>query len=205
MAAPLPDEPSLPGVDPSLSCAPAAAPITRNEQPEQPDRAADRAETDVWWGAYAGRTMLPGFLLCFLLTAILLGLDLYLKKEERRSDLISSAVLGVAGAIWLFQGTRWVYRMIAVNYRLTNRRLLYSRGFKLPDTWAIDLERIAEVSVVAGSVERLLGVGRIQIVLRDSNFPPFVLDGVSAPERVARTIRRRVRQVQALLHGIHRP
>jgi membrane protein YdbS with pleckstrin-like domain len=195
----MPDKPPLPGVDPPLSVV-----QHRNESSGQQDQ-ADRAETDVWWGAYAGRTMLPGFLLCLLLTAILLGLDLYLKTAQRRSELVSSAVSGVAGAIWLFQGTRWVYRMTAVNYRLTNRRLLFSRGFKLPDTWAIELERIADVSVVAGPVERLLGVGTIQVRVQDGGSPLFVLDGVLAPERVARIIRRRVRQARLTPNLKHCP
>jgi hypothetical protein len=165
----------------------------------------DRAETDIWWGAYAGRTMLPGFLLCLLLTVILLALDLYLKNGQRRSELISSLVLAVAGAIWLFQGTRWIYRMMALNYRLTNRRLLFSRGFKLPDTWAIELERLAEVLVLAGPAERLLGVGRIKVVVQDGSSSSFLLEGVLAPERVARIIRRRVRQARAMAPVNHRP
>jgi hypothetical protein len=202
MVAPLSDKSLLPGVDPCPTIAQASVPTDLNERPSQ--ERADRAETDVWWGAYAGRTMVPGFLLCLFLTAILLGLDVYFQDRQKRSDLISSAVLGAAGAIWLFQGTRWVYRMIAVDYRLTNRRLLYSRGFKIPETWAIELEHIAQVSVVARPVERLLGVGRIKILVQDGNSPPVVLEGVLTPHRVARTIRRRVRQAQAKSTGKQR-
>jgi membrane protein YdbS with pleckstrin-like domain len=197
MAAPLPDKPALPGAASSLSVPDATAPADRQNGEGHGKRALQTEETDTWWGSYAGRTMLPGFLLCLLLTVVLLILDWYLETRQRRSDLISSAVLGLAGAVWLFQGTRWVYRMIAVNYRLTNRRLLYTSGFKLPETWAIDLARITRVSVVTGSLERLLGVGRIHIQVDNADSPCFILEGVLAPERVARTIRRRVRQARA--------
>jgi membrane protein YdbS with pleckstrin-like domain len=196
MAGPLPDKPALPGGDSSLSVPNRSVPADRKDGEGQRDRASETEETDVWWGSYAGRAMLPGFLLCLVLTIILLALDWQFGSWHSRYDLISSGILGLAGAAWLFQGTRWFYRMIAVNYRLTNRRLLYSRGFKLPDTWAIDLPHITEVSVERGPVERLLGLGRIHIQVRDGKSRRFVLDGVTAPEHVARTIRRRVRQAR---------
>ena len=197
MAAPLPEKPALPAVPPS----PSAAESSAAEDPEKGHGGAHRVleteETDIWWGSYAGRTMLPGFLLCLVLTIILLALDAYLGSRQSRSDLVSSAVLGVAGALWLFQGTRWLYRMTAINYRLTNRRLLYTRGFKLVEGWAIDLAHIKHVGVVSGPVERLLGVGRIRIHVENETAPPIVLDGVLAPEHVARTIHRRARQARA--------
>lgn len=176
MAAPLPEKPALPD-------APSSVPATE--------------EIDIWWGSYAGRTMLPGFLLCALLTIVLLALDWYLESQNRRSDLVSSVLLALAGAGWLFQVTRWIYRMIAINYRLTNRRLLYMRGFKLPDSWAIELAQVTNVLVVRGQLERLLRVGRIEIHAQDGSSPLLVLDGVSNPERVARTIRRRVQLARA--------
>lgn len=197
MAAPLPDNPALHGAASSLTDADSSFPADPTKRAAQPGPVVESEEIDIWWGSYAGRTMLPGFLLCLLLTVFLLALDWYLETRHTRSDVISSVVLGLAGAIWLFQGTRWVYRMIAVNYRLTNRRLLYARGFKLPNCWAIELARVADVSVLRGPFERLWGVGRIEIQVQERNSPSLVLEGVLAPERVARTIRRRVRQARA--------
>ncbi len=197
MAAPLPDKSALPGAASSLSAPDSSSRADPKEEEEERDRGPETDEIDIWWGSYAGRTMLPGFLLCLLLTISLLALDWYLETRNRRSDLVSSAVLGLAGALWLFEGSRWVYRMIAVNYRLTNRRLLCTHGFKLPDSWAVELARVTEVAVVCGPLERLLGVGRICIQVQNGKSRPFVLDGVLAPERVARTIRRRVQQAWA--------
>src|SRR5947209_19490864 len=111
MAAPLPDKSALPGAASSLSTADSSS---RAASKEEKVRGAEADEIDIWWGSYAGRTMLPGFLFCLLLTIILLALDWYLEIRNRRSDLISSAVLGLAGALWIFQGSRWFYRMIAV-------------------------------------------------------------------------------------------
>jgi membrane protein YdbS with pleckstrin-like domain len=198
MAAPLPEKSAFPAPP---------APLPHSDGSAEPDqrvghgpseRASDGQETDIWWGSYAGRTMLPGFLICLVLTIALLALDAYLGSRHWRSDLTSSAVLAVAGALWLFQGTRWVYRTIAVNYRLTNRRLLYMRGFKLPDSRAVELAHINEVTLTSGAFERLLGVGRISIHMENESLPALVLDGVLAPEHVARTIRRRARQARGV-------
>jgi membrane protein YdbS with pleckstrin-like domain len=196
MAVPLPDNPALSNTAPSLPDPglPSPADLAQNEG--RPDRGAEIEETDVWWGSYSGRTILPGFLICLSLTVLLLILDWYLGTWWRRSDLISSTVLSLIGALWFFQVTRCVYRMIAVNYRLTCRRLLYTRGFKLPDCHAIELVDVAEVWSVRGPLERLLGVGRIYVGAREAKSAPLVLDGVLAPDRVARLIRRRARQAQ---------
>src|SRR5690349_9553514 len=189
MAGPLQDKPILPGPDSTLSVPRPSTPTDPNDGVGPREVAPAKEESDVWWGSYAGRTMVPGFLVCLVVTILLLALDWYLQSRHSRSDLISSALLGLAGAIWLFQGTRWLYRMLAVNYRLTNRRLLYTRGFNLPETWAITLARITEVSVRRGPLERLLGVGRIAIQVKDADSSHFVLEGVLAPEHVARTLR----------------
>src|SRR5205823_4212653 len=145
---------------------------------------------------YAGRTMLPSFLLCLLLTILLLAIDWYLEMNKARAELISTAVWGLTGAVWLFQSTRLVYRMIAINYRLTNRRLIAARGFKLPDSRAILLTQVADVAVLSSSLESLLGVGRISVREQGPSSRPMLLDGVANPQRVARTIRKRVRQAR---------
>jgi membrane protein YdbS with pleckstrin-like domain len=167
-----------------------------------PDKPTVTEEVDVWWGAYASRTMLPSFLVCLFVTLFLLGLDWYLRTRNLRSDLLSSAVLGLAGALWLFEGTRWVYRMIAIHYRLTNRRLLCTRGFRLPDTRAVDLTQITDVSVAQGPVERLLGVGRILVQAPGGRLRPLILEGVWNPQRIARMIRKRARQTRGGDQGL---
>jgi membrane protein YdbS with pleckstrin-like domain len=196
MAVPSPDNPALSSTASSLPDPGPPSPAVLAQNGERPDRGAEIEETDVWWGSYSGRTILPGFLLCLLLTVLLLILDWYLATWWSRSDLISSTLLSLIGTLWLFQGTRWLYRMIAVNYRLTSRRLLYTRGFKLPDCRTVDLADVTDVWVVRGPMERLLGVGRIYVGAREEKSSPLVLEGVSAPDRVARLIRRRARQPQ---------
>src|SRR6266496_3749622 len=48
----------------------------------------ENQETDLWWGSYAGRAMAPGFIICALLTGLLIwGVWLFWPKNEDRPYL----------------------------------------------------------------------------------------------------------------------
>ena len=76
-----------------------AAPLS--ESPNRPGSSsldypkAPAEEIDVWWGSYAGRAMLPGFLLCLLLTLLLLALDGYLIMRNGPSETVPRHGAGV--------------------------------------------------------------------------------------------------------------
>src|SRR5690606_30181965 len=62
-------------------------------------------EVDLWWGSYATIGMLPSWLVAFLLTAISVSaVWIFLERGNRQVTL-----LGLLGAIWLVQLTRWLY------------------------------------------------------------------------------------------------
>src|SRR5438874_2007509 len=71
MAAPLPEK-----SPPAPPCLPDTSPTPDQQEGHgRSDRVPETQETDVWWGSYAGRTVLPGFLICTILTMVLLALD----------------------------------------------------------------------------------------------------------------------------------
>src|SRR5436190_23066459 len=50
--------------------------------------ADENQETDIWWGAYAGRTMIPSFVICALLTGLLVWcVWIFWPKNEDRPYL----------------------------------------------------------------------------------------------------------------------
>jgi hypothetical protein len=136
--------------------------------------------------------MTPGFVLCGLLTAAILGLA-WLAAFRLGSYLPQHAAQLLIGALWLGQAGRWAYRQVAVNYRLTTRRLLVNRGFFWTANRAVELSAIRQVVVIPGPWPRWLRTGRLQIVLEDPNQPPLVLEGVCDPEQVALKIRTQTR------------
>jgi membrane protein YdbS with pleckstrin-like domain len=154
--------------------------------------AEENQEVDVWWGCYAGRTMLPSFVLCGLLTALIiagagyawLGYDLP-PLEARYS------AYALVGAVWLWQLVRWGYRVLTLNYRLTTQRLFLARSFFAVPYTHVDLRRITRVDVSRSLLERRLGVGRLHI-FTDNPTPLLVLEGVYEPQRIADELRARV-------------
>lgn len=153
-------------------------------------------EVDVWWGGYASRTMLPGFVLTGVLTlgiGAVAGLLWYIVGVPAQVARYGAYVLVVT--VWLDRAFRLAYRSISVTYRLTTRRLLRDRGFFRPADGQIELTRVVDVRVEQGGLERLVGVGRLQIITDNAN-EPMILAGVKEPEYIASKIRGCVRQVK---------
>ncbi len=214
MEAPPPDQPRPPDAVASASGGEPLLPAKRSPSPSSPvsevkepgTSTDDSEEVEVWWGSYAGRTMVPDFVLCGLLTVGIFGAAWYSGAWNGSEPLRLTAQL-LAGALWLLQGGRWAYRVVSINYRLTTRRLFCDRGFYHPANREVELAHVNHVLVIRGPLERLLGVGRIRVVLQDRTTQPLVLEGVSAPESIAMTIREQVRrarqQGEGRAHEIH--
>jgi len=152
-------------------------------------------EIDVWWGSYAGRTLLPSFAVCVLLTLVVIVAAVYI---QRRYDLdplaVRYAAYAVAALIWLVQLAQWSYRVLTFSYRLTTRRFLLERSFFNSLRATVDLRRITRVEVAQRPLERMLGVGRINIIEEEKSVPSIELCGVCRPETVANMIREQAKQ-----------
>jgi membrane protein YdbS with pleckstrin-like domain len=157
----------------------------------------ENQETDVWWGSYAGRTMIPGFVGCILLTALIIwGVWLIWPDPDNRPYLERYTTYILVGAVWSFQLIRWGYRILAINYRLTTHRLFCQRGFQTSATTAIDLAKIATVRIERAPLENQLKVGRLRIIPVDPSQPPLLLEGVWRPDQIAALIMKQVQQAR---------
>jgi hypothetical protein len=157
-----------------------AKPVTRQE------------ETDLWWGAYAGRAMIPSLAFCVLLTALILGSALYVGGWHD-SDWMRFTVQTAIILIWIVQSVRWIYRTIAINYRLTSERLFKDVGLRRPDNQEVRLDQIVEVVVSQTPLERRLGIGQLAVVVQGNSNPSLVLEGIHKPEAVAALLREQVK------------
>jgi len=139
-------------------------------------------EVDLWWGSYAGRTMLPSFLVCLVLTGLIILLAwIFVGRGQ-----LKLTILGLGGLLWLVQLLRFAYRYFGFNYRLTSKRLFRSQSRQ---PLQIPLADIAEVHVERNGFEKLVGVGRVVITFPDRTRPALVLAGVTKPNLVADQIR----------------
>src|SRR5260370_3440080 len=155
---------------------------------EAPGPQEQAEEVDVWWGSYAARTLTPSFIVCGLVTLLVLGAALHLGAWNGTA-LVRYSAHGLIVTIWLIQLGRWVYRVVAINYRLTTRHLYVEHGFRHPGQPGIDLAHVRQVLIERGQLERWLGVGRICILMQGGE-APIVLEGVRDPERIANEIRK---------------
>jgi hypothetical protein len=173
--------------------APAAEPEPILPQPVPPKTETAGEEVDVWWGSYTGWTMAPSWAACVLVTGLIAWAAWMLLPRT----LVQPTVLGLGGAVWLFQGVRWAYRVFGYNYRLTSRRVYVDRGFLYTGYASGELTGVAGVYVKRSWLDRLLRVGQIRIELVDKTKPPLFLDGVRRPAEIAERIRERVKAAQA--------
>lgn len=167
----------------------AAAPATGRA----PDPACEPQEVDVWWGAYAGRAMLPSFAACAL-WLVLVSAGAWLLWYRYGVDRLTAryTAFGLIAVVWFVQLVRWAYRTVTFEYRLTNRRLLLDRNFIRSGRSQLDLREIAGVAVARSPLERLIGVGTLRVFTRDPEHPTLSLLAVSDPDAVAEHVRRLV-------------
>jgi hypothetical protein len=142
-------------------------------------------EVDVWWGGYSGWTMLPSFMVCLALTALIAWAAWLLVPK----DMLKVTILGVVGGLWAGQTVRWLYRVFGYNYRLTTHRLFLSRGFLYAQPLQVSPTAVAHVVLVKTTWDRLVGVGRIKIVPEDKAQPFQVLQGIRRPGPIAELLR----------------
>jgi hypothetical protein len=150
-------------------------------------------EVDRWWGSYSPWTMMPSMLVCIALT----GLIAWAAWLRLPRGLAQVTIVGLAGAVWLFQIIRWCYRVFGYNYRMTSRRLYCSKGVFLTRVQTIHLADVALVQVKFAGHGKMLDVGKIIVRVDDAAQPPLVLDGVRSPERMAERIRELVHKARA--------
>ena len=172
--------------------------LPRSQSPHPPAQQGDVAnetdaeELDVWYGAYSGRAMVPRLIQLTLFT-LLITLVAWYFGAWRGSNLVRATALATICLLWFVQGVTWLLRAIALNYRLTTRRLYLQRGFGHPGKPGIQLRDITQVIVEASRLERRLDVGRVRVYSQGST-EPVILEGVLHPFHLLKQIQRRARK-----------
>jgi membrane protein YdbS with pleckstrin-like domain len=101
------------------------------------------------------------------------------------------AVFAVAWGVWPAMAAVFLYRTVTYTYRLTDRAVLIDYGFwyaSVPPVW---LAEVVGVQVRAGWLNRLLGVGAVELRTADR---AVLLEGVRHPEAFAEQIRAAVQE-----------
>jgi len=154
-------------------------------------------EIEIWWGGCAVRTIAPSFVLCLMLTVVLIAVASRL-GAWRDEIIVRFATRIILAGIWLLQVGLSCYRLTAINYRLTTRRLIVGRDFSIgaPPDAGIPLGRVNQVLVERAFLDRLLRVGKVRVVTKNGCQASLLLSGLREPMRVAAMIRRHAKQAR---------
>jgi membrane protein YdbS with pleckstrin-like domain len=155
------------------------------------------AEEELWTGGYSPKAMFGPWIAAALAT--IAGLVAVVMWSP---DTLGWSILGIAALIiWGSLFLTLAYRRLGVKYRLTNHRLFHEQGILRRVTDRIEIIDIDDVTFAQGIVERMLGVGTINVTSSDRTSPELVMPGIDNVKVVADTIdqaRRAERQRRGL-------
>lgn len=156
------------------------------------------AEEDVWtgrtsWKHYAGR--LIAWLAANVVVAILLswlasGVDWLAFKGVFWTVVILVVVSGI-----LVLGRVFV-RILGNKYRLTSQRLFIERGIFSQTVDQTELIRVDDVRIYKSMLDRVFGLGTVAILSTDATDREVRIEGIGESERVAESIRSRMRAMR---------
>jgi membrane protein YdbS with pleckstrin-like domain len=157
--------------------------------------ADDQVERSLWKGGYSSKAMVGAWVTCALVTAGLIALALFVEWFT-----ILYALLG-AVLVWLVTGAVYAVRRLGIAYELTTQRFIHQTGVLSRRTDRIEVIDIDDVTYRQGPVERLLGVGQIDIESSDRSHPELRMRGIANVREVADLIddiRRKERRRRSL-------
>ncbi|MFZ4082884.1 MAG: PH domain-containing protein [Pirellula sp.] len=187
-------KPNVPDVDQS---APQSEFQPRVPLPQEP-------EHKLWEGGYSPKAMYGTWLILAAVSLAVIAAMIVLPSLKIIDPIEKSIwwiVLGVLLCTWLYGIGIFLYRRWSTHYELTTQRFIHSRGILVRTVDRIDVIDIDDVSYVQGIIQRMLGVGKIQLQSKDRSHPQLLLAGIDQVQRVSGMIddvRRKERRKRSL-------
>ncbi len=154
----------------------------------------DEQEGDLWSGGYSPKAMIGTWIL-------MAGISIALLIICVVAQLGFAIALGLILLMWVFGGLRYGWRRLGVHYQLTTQRFIHQTGILTRKTDRIEVIDIDDVSFTQGPVERVFGVGTIQLTGSDRTHPTLSMIGIGEVKEVAGLIddiRRKERRRRSL-------
>lgn len=156
---------------------------------------SEQQEETLWEGGYSPRAMLGTWIGASIVSiAIVVAAILYQIPTP-------PITIGIIVAIWILVGGAYAYRRLAFHYELTTQRFIHQVGVLSRRTDRIEVIDIDDVSFNQGPVQRMLGVGTIDISGSDRSHPHLKMLGIADVKSVAGLIddiRRKERKKRSL-------
>lgn len=162
---------------------------------KQADLDAHYDEETLWSGGYTPKAMFGSWLVMAVLTIVLLVVPFFV------SQLSWGIALGLIALIWVVGGGVYGYRRLGYHYELTSQRFIHQTGLLSRKTDRIEVIDIDDVSFTQGPVQRIFGVGNIELTGSDRTHPQLSMLGIAKVKEVSGLIddtRRKERRRRSL-------
>ena len=155
----------------------------------------DDVERDLWQGGYSGKAMIGSWVLGAVLSVVALGVGIMVLP------LLIPMIIAIL-LIWVVLGSILAYKKLSVHYALSTQRFVHRSGILQRTTDRIEVIDIDDVMFTQGIVQRMLGVGTIQVTSSDCTHPELYLHGIDGVHEVADLIDD-VRRKERRRRGLH--
>ena len=178
------------------------SPLQSEFQPRMP--LPQEPEHKLWEGGYSPKAMYGTWLALAITTLGVIAAMIALPALKIIGPLDKSIwwiVLGILACCWIYGITSFLYKRLSTYYELTTQRFIHSRGILIRTVDRIDVIDIDDVTYVQGVIQRMLGVGKIQLRSKDRSHPQLLLAGIDQVQRVSGMIddvRRKERRKRSL-------
>jgi membrane protein YdbS with pleckstrin-like domain len=150
------------------------------------------SEQDLWSGRASWKSLLPP---ASLGVVLILVVTIVVQLIFHRAAVTLTVLTACAVLLLLLLG-RTTWRILSVSYRLTSQRLFVRRGILTQTVDQTELLRVDDVRVRQTIIQRMLGIGQVEVISSDRSDAELVLRDVLDPEAVSEHVRRHTRTVQ---------
>ncbi len=105
--------------------------------------------------------------------------------------------LMIVALVSLGVGTWILLQIIRTRYRLTDQRLFIERGVFSQTIDQIELIRVDDVRLRKKFIDRIVGLGSVELLTTDTSDAHLVIEGIRNPEEIAEHVRTRMRELRS--------
>lgn len=166
--------------------------LTRRGTPDEDHALDPKNERDLWQGRQSWKTAYPALALWIVViaaAAVLIGLVV-------KTALSVWITLGVGAVVLLLILLRTAYQVMSRSYRITTQRLFLRMGILSQTVDQAELLRVEDVKMRQTLLERMLGIGTVEVFSSDRSDARVEMRGVDQPAQVAEHIRQHTRILQ---------
>jgi membrane protein YdbS with pleckstrin-like domain len=169
--------------------------FTKQATQKNANQVESEPEQTLWEGGYSPKAMFGTWLIVAIISVALLVVAFLYQMPT------IPIALGIIVSLWVLVACVYAYRRLGYHYELTSQRFIHQVGVLSRKTDRIEVIDIDDVSFFQGPIQRMLGIGTIDITGSDRSHPHLLMRGIADVKTVAGLIddiRRKERKKRSL-------